>query len=152
MEAQNYAEVDFMTPMMHLGVGGILLVFAIPLIIHALFRKRRFARLTEGYQTYKSRSSIRTEMVTGALCLAAALVFGVLAWTNYSTATSNLAANIEQRYQPAEFTLGSWNGSWATVDITLEDGTRFTDSVVVVRAGNEPFIEDVWYHTRDNAD
>ena len=151
MEEHNYAVVDFMTPMMHLGVAGILLVFALPLLIHGFVRRRRFGRLSEGYQTYQARSSIRTELITGTVVLIGCAVFGGLAWNGYQTATTNFVANIEQRYQPVELNLGPWNGSWATVDLTLADGTRFPDSTVVLRAGYEPFIEDVWYHTYDRS-
>lgn len=146
MDARTYAEVDYLTPMMHLGVAGILVVFGIPLLLHGLFRRRRFSRLRDGEQTWKARSSIRIELLTGGVALLIAAVFGALSWNGYERSTRHLEANIVQRYHPSSFELGYWNGSWATIDITLPDGTRFPDSIVMLRAGSEPFIEDIWYH------
>lgn len=151
MEPTQFAEVDFLTPLTHLGIGGIFLVFTLPLLIHGFFRRHRFSKLSDGYQTYKARSSIRTELLIGTGTLLVTLGLGISFVVGYSTANSNLIANIEQRYQPVDLQLGVWNGSWVSVDMTLADGTHFPDSVVQIRANYEPFIEDVWYHQNPSA-
>lgn len=146
MEPTQFAKVDFYSAVMYLGIAGIALVFCVPLLIHGLTRRRSFRKLSDGYQTYKVRSSIRTELIVGWAILAAMLGFLLASFLTYSSSAKNLHDNIQQLYQPTDLRVGVWNGSWATVDLTLPDGTSFTDSVVTMREGSEPFIEDVWYH------
>jgi len=151
MAAPTYAEVDYLTPLLQLSVGIVLLIFCLPLVFHGLYRRSKFSQLGEGHRTRKARSSIRSELLVSAAGILGGVTLGLVAWSGYGTATTNFEANIEQRYHPQELSLGSWNGSWATVDITLADGARFTDSVVVIREGYEPFIEDIWNHAQGTA-
>lgn len=146
MDTSKFAEVDFFSAFIYLGVAGILLVFSVPLLMHGAFRRHKFSKLSQGYQTYQTRASIRNELIVGWAILAAMLGFLLASYFTYTTSAQNLHDNIQQQYQPTELSVGVWNGSWATVDLQLPDGTRFTDSIVTLRAGYEPFIEDVWYH------
>lgn len=143
---EQYLNVDFITPLLGVGLAAVLLVGAVPLLLHGWYRKKKFERLADGYQTYKLRSSIRTEVIAGGLTLSLMAVLGFFAVLGYTSSARNLQANIVQLYNPAKLELGSFNGSWMSVDITLDDGTSFSNAQVEIRDGNEPFIEDVWYH------
>lgn len=145
MEAQ-YLNVDFVTPLFGIGVAAVLLVGGMPMLLHGWYRKKKFEQLSDGYQTYKLRSSIRAEVIAGGLALALMAVLGISAVLGYTSSARNLQANIERHYNPAQLELGTFNGSWISVDITLDDGTSFSNTPVEIREDNEPFIEDVWYH------
>ena len=69
------------------------------------------------------------------------LVFLVLGITGYSTAMSNLEANIHKEYSPTELDIKYWNGSWATADITLPDGTSYEDAQISMQAEYRPLVE-----------
>lgn len=142
----SYSEVDLYAALMWAGVSLIFFVFALPILIHAWIRKVKFKKLSNGYQTHALRKSIRIEGIVGLGVLAVGLYVVAVSWYGFSTSWSNLEANIEQKYQPAELTINPYNGSWISADITLEDGTSFNNTVVEVRDAFEPFIADVWYH------
>lgn len=116
------------------------------MLLHGWYRRSKFPKLTDGQQTYKLRASIRNEMIVGALGLVLMLAVGISSAVGYSSSLGNLQANIERHYSPTQLSLGTFNGWWMNVDITLADGTSFTNTPVEVREDNEPFIEDVWYH------
>lgn len=143
---ERYLNVDFITPMLGFGVAAVLLIGGVPLLLHGWYRRKRFEQLADGYQTYKLRSSIRAELVAGGLVLSLMAALGIFAVLGYTSSARNLQSNIEQLYNPAKLELGTFNGSWMSADITLDDGTSFSNARVDVRAGNEPFIEDLWYH------
>ncbi|QRQ77891.1 hypothetical protein [Glutamicibacter protophormiae] len=145
MESQ-YLNVDFGTPLIGVAVAGALLIATVPLLLHGWYRRKKFEQLPEGYQTYKLRSSIRTEVIAGGLGALLVVVLGIASAAGFASSARNLEANIERQYNPAQLSLGTFNGSWMSVGITLDDGTRFNDVPVEIRDGNEPFIEDVWYH------
>ncbi|GAA1405073.1 hypothetical protein AUR04nite_07230 [Glutamicibacter uratoxydans] len=142
----SYLNVDFVLPLIGVGAAGVFLVFGIPMLIHAQIRKAKFNKLSDGYQTHALRSSIRLEKIIGISSLVAVVALCAGSWFGFGTAKSNLQANIEQKYQPSELSLGSYNGSWITADLTLPDGTKFKGVTVDIQDGGEPFIEDVWYH------
>ena len=119
----------------------VSVLIAVPLAIHALIRRRAFAGLRDGEQTYARRSSIRTEFISAGLAAVATAVFLVLGITGYSTAMSNLEANIHKEYSPTELDIKYWNGSWATADITLPDGTSYEDAQISMQAEYRPLVE-----------
>ncbi|MCZ4149676.1 hypothetical protein BZG21_35310, partial [Escherichia coli] len=126
----EYLPVAFGLPLMSVALSVVLLLIAVPLAVHALIRRRAFAGLRDGEQTYARRSSIRTEVISAGLAAVATAVFLVLGITGYSTAMSNLEANIHKEYSPTELDIKYWNGSWATADITLPDGTSYKDAQI----------------------
>ncbi|WP_313811025.1 hypothetical protein [Glutamicibacter sp.] len=147
----SYLEVDLYDPLVFAGVALIVLVFGIPILLHAWIRKAKFNKLPDGYQTHALRTSIRIETIVGAAAIAMLAALGIASWVGFNTAWSNLEANIEQKYHPVELNIHEYNGSWIGADITLEDGTSFNDVVVEIRDGNEPFITEVWYHDNPEA-
>ena len=141
-----YLEVDLQEPLMWAGGSLLFFVFALPILIHAWVRKARFKKLSTGYQTHALRQSIRIEGLIGAAVLAVGIVMVSQSWIGFNTAWNNLEANINEKYQPTELAINPYNGSWVSVDITLDDGTSFDNTVVEIREAFEPFIADVWYH------
>lgn len=142
----SFLEVELQAPLLWAGAALLFFVFALPILIHFWIRKAKFKNLTTGYQTHALRRSIRIEGFVGAILMAVALSAVTLSWLGFSSAWSNLEANINQKYHPTELTINPYNGSWISVDITLDDGTSFENTVVEIRDGFEPFIADVWYH------
>lgn len=149
MDASKFAEVDFVTPLLYLGIALIFLFICIPTLLHGLVRRRKFGTLVTGYQTYSLRSSIRIELIVSALAGVLTIVCLLIGATGYFKAMNHLESNIQLQYNPTNLELGYWNGSWATADLTLPDGTTFEDVVVEVQGVGEPFIEEVWYHDRE---
>ncbi|WIV43241.1 MULTISPECIES: hypothetical protein [Glutamicibacter] len=137
----EYLPVAFGLPLMSVALSVVLLLIAVPLAVHALIRRRAFAGLRDGEQTYARRSSIRTEFISAGLAAVATAVFLVLGITGYSTAMSNLEANIHKEYSPTELDIKYWNGSWATADITLPDGTSYEDAQISMQAEYRPLVE-----------
>ena len=45
-----YLTVDFLTPLIFIAVAGILVLFAIPLGISALVRRKKFSTLADGFK------------------------------------------------------------------------------------------------------
>lgn len=146
MPETQFLTVNFALPMIGVGVALILLFLGIPLLIHSKIRQAKFSKLPDGYQTFALRRAIRFEGILGISALALMVVLCVGSWVGYGTAKSNLAANIEQKYEPTALSMSEYNGAWVNVDITLPDGMSFTNTRVDIQDGGEPFIEDVWYH------
>lgn len=146
MDASKFVDVDFVVPMLYISVALMLALIFIPTLLHGLMRRRKFATLVTGYQTYAMRSSIRTELIVATLAGIFAVVCALIGGTGYTKAMDNLAVNIQTQYNPSSLELGYWNGSWATANITLDDGTSFEDVVVQLEGPGKPFIEKVWYH------
>lgn len=141
MDVTRFAPVDFSTPMF-LAVGVPLFVLpGVALLIHARYRRRRFARDAPGYQTFSRRRGIQVELWIGAGCVILAALLGALAAVGYQRAWQHLAANIQLKYQPLQLEPRYWNGSWAVVDLTLPDGTRMRDARVTVSPAGEPRVE-----------
>lgn len=149
MDASKFADVNFVIPLFYLGVAVVCLLIFIPLLIHGMLRRRKFSTLVDGYQTYALRSSIRIELIVSALVAILTIMFLAMGATGYFESRNNLEANIQLKYNPTQLELGPWNGSWATADLTLSDGTVFDDVEVMLQDSGEPFIEKVWYHERD---
>lgn len=146
MSESQFLSVDFFLPMVGVGVALLMPFLGIPMLIHAKIRKTKFNKLPDGYQTFALRRAIRVEGILGIGALALMVVLCIGSWVGYTTAKNNLTANIEQKYEPTALSMSEYNGSWVNVDITLPDGTSFTNSRVDIQDGGEPFIEDVWYH------
>ncbi|WP_404286657.1 hypothetical protein [Glutamicibacter arilaitensis] len=148
MEILAYEPIDFLRPLVLLGVAVTLLIICFPTLIHGLIRRSGYKRLADGLQTYALKSSIRIELIVAAAAGALAIVCTIAAANGYFASMNRLEANIALKYQPTSLDLGYWNGSWGTASLVLPDGTSFSDVVVEVHEAGEPFIEEIWYHER----
>lgn len=137
----EYLPVAFGLPLMAVATSVVFLLIGLALLPHALFRRRSFSRLRDGEQTYARRASIRTEFIVAAAAGVITAVFLAVGITGYSTAMSNLEANIHKEYSPTKLDIKYWNGSWATADITLPDGTSYEDAQISMQAEYRPLVE-----------
>lgn len=132
--------VDFATPLLLLAAMVVLILLGLPLLVHAAFRRKKFAVLRDGEQTYARRSSIRTELWVGAGITVAGVLCLVLGLGGYRGAMSGLEANIRQTYAPTQLDMHYWNGATANASLTLPDGTYLEHATVAIGPGNTPVI------------
>ncbi|MEF9979793.1 MULTISPECIES: hypothetical protein [Micrococcaceae] len=137
----EYLPVDFSLPLVSLAASVIFLLIGLPLIIHALIRRKGFTRLRDGEQTYARRASIRTEFISAGIAVVATAICLVMGITGYNTAMSNLVANVQKEYSPTELEIKYWNGSWATADIAFADGTSYVDAQISMQSAYRPLVE-----------
>ncbi|MDO5744529.1 MAG: hypothetical protein Q4P23_08665, partial [Micrococcaceae bacterium] len=112
-----YQPVDFATPQLYLAVAGVLAVFALPMGIHALLRRRKYRRSSPSSHSWAQRRDIGIESGIAALGLIGALVCVGVFGLGWKQSASNLVANIEARYAVSDVAMTNWNGSSATVDL-----------------------------------
>ena len=136
-----YLPVDFATPMFYVAAAVVLALFAIPLGIGAVVRWLRFRADAVGLQTYARRRDLRIQsgLAIASLVLApAALVAAAATWHD---SRSNLATNVEARYNVSDVKMTSWNGSWAVVDLVDGTGLPVSGMDVVINDGYEPTLQ-----------
>ncbi|MBV1780554.1 hypothetical protein KRR55_15670 [Paeniglutamicibacter sp. ABSL32-1] len=134
--------VDFATPQLYLAAAVILAVFAVPLAIHAYFRRRKFRRDTENLRTFARRRDIGVESGVAAAGIIAALVCAGVFGLGWKQSANNLVANVENRYAVTDVVMTSWNGSWATVDLKDGKGLAATGIEVSFDAVGTPVLRD----------
>lgn len=137
----EFLPVDFSLPLVLLATAVVFLLIGVPLLIHGVVRRKKFARLRDGEQTYALRSSIRTELICSGISGVLMLVLLVVGVSGYNTAMKNLEANILQEYSPTQLDIKYWNGSWATADIEFADGTSYEDATVTIVDSDRPVVE-----------
>lgn len=138
-----YQPVDFGTPQLYLAVAAIIVVFAIPIGIHVLIRWRRYRKDSDTLKTYvRHRDMVIEAGVAGVGLIVALVLTGVFA-VGWSTSEKNLVANVESRYAVSEVQMGSWNGSWATIDLIDGNGVPASGIEVSFDAGGGPVLRDV---------
>lgn len=137
-----YQPVDFGTPQIYLAVAVILAMFAVPIGIHALIRRRRFLKDPATLQTFARRRDLAVESGVAALGLALAVVCIFVAGIGWKESERHLVANVETRYAVTNVAMTSWNGSWATVDLTDGNGIEATGIEVSFDAEGAPVLRD----------
>lgn len=138
----EFLKVDFATPMLFLVVAVILFVIGVPVLIHGLVRRKKFATLRDGEQTYARRASIRTELLTSALAALLVVVCLGAGFSGYARALDHLQANIEQEFSPTKLEIHHWTGSSAVATLTLPDGTTFDPATIAVEDDYRPVINE----------
>lgn len=136
-----YLPVNFLTPLVLVAVAGIVFLFAIPLGISVLVRWKKFGTDPDSLQTYARRRDLRIQsgLAIASLVLApAALVAAAATWHD---SRSNLATNVEARYNVSDVKMTSWNGSWAVVDLVDGTGLPVSGMDVVINDGYEPTLQ-----------
>jgi hypothetical protein len=137
-----YQPVDFASPQIHLAVAGIIVVFAIPMGIHALVRWRKFRKDPPQQQTYARRRDVGIESGVAALGIIAALVFTGMFGAGWKQSEKNLVANVETRYVVSDVVMTGWNGSAALVDLVDANGVAATGIEVSFDAVGAPVLRD----------
>lgn len=138
-----YQSVDFGTPLLYLAVAGVIVVFAIPLGIHALLRWRGYRKDSETRRTYVRRRDIGIETGVSGAGIIVALAFVAVCAVGWNQSEKNLVANIESRYEVSDVRLASWNGSWATVELLDGNGVVAPGIEVSFDAVGAPVLRDV---------
>src|SRR6185312_8034259 len=128
-----YQPVDFASPQIHLAVAGIIVVFAIPMGIHALERWRKFRKDPPQQQTYARRRDMGIESGVAALGIIAALVLTGMFGAGWKQSEKNLVANV---------VMTGWNGSAALVDLVDANGVSATGIEVSFDAVGAPVLRD----------
>lgn len=137
-----YQPVDFATPQIQLAVAGIIVVFALPMGIHALVCWRRFRKDPPQQQTYARRRDVGIEAGVAVLGIITALVFTGMFSIGWKQSERNLEANIETRYTVSDVVMTSWNGSSALVDLVDANGVGATGIEVSFDAVGAPVLRD----------
>lgn len=140
-----YQPVDFATPQLYLAVAGVLAVFALPMGIHALLRRRKYRRSSPASRSWPQRRDIGIESGIAVLGLIGALVCVGLFGLGWKQSASNLVANIEARYAVSDVAMTNWNGSSATVDLIDGKGLLAKGIEVSFNAVGAPVLRDVEY-------
>lgn len=136
-----YLPVDFYTPLLYLAVVGILLVFALPLGISALFRWRKFRADADGLQTYARRKDLRIQSGLSISLVVLALAAATTALFGWQKSTNNLVSNVETRYAVTDVRVTNWNGTWAQVDLVSDDGVKHDDLSVYIGDFYAPLLQ-----------
>lgn len=139
---EDFLRVDFTTPLVMLCLAVIFFLLGIPLLFHGLVRRRKFARLRDGEQTYALRSSIRTELLSSALGAFLVIVCLIVGVAGYGRAMNNLQANIEREFSPTQLDIHFWTGSSAITTMELPDGRLFDPATISVEADYRPVINE----------
>lgn len=148
MTGSGYGAVDFQSPVTTLWVVGVLLVIAVGIIGHAVWRRHRhvaFVSRTGRNQDPQLLRDVRTERWTGWACLGLAVVLagfaGLGAWQTHQNVRGNLAA----KYGVSAVENARWNGAFLVADLTLPDGSVQEDAEVYFERNGEPLIgEDLF--------
>ena len=138
-----YQPVDFGTSLLYLAVAGVIVVFVIPIGIHALFRWHGYRKDSETRRTYARRRDIGIEAGVAGAGIIVALAFVAVCAVDWKQSEKNLVANIESRYEVSDVQLASWNGSWATVKLLDGNGVFAPGIEVSFDAVGAPVLRDV---------
>ena len=123
-------------------MAGIIVVFALPMGIHALVCWRRFRKDPPQQQAYARRRDVGIESGVAALGIITALVFTGMFGNGWKQSEKNLVVNIETRYVVSDVVMTSWNGSSGLVDLVDANGVAATGIEVSFDAVGAPLLRD----------
>lgn len=145
MTEAQYLTVDFLTPGILAWAALALVVTGAALLVHGLLRRRKFFARPSMQQHWEDQLNIRIELGCAILGLLAPLILLPIAVQRHGVALANYQTNIERKYHATDVQLSAWGGTIGKVDLTMPDGTRFTEAEVSLSGleNAEPCIPNV---------
>lgn len=144
----GFDPVDFQCPVTTLWVVGVLVVVALLMIGHGLWRRRRqlrYARRTQRNPDPNLVRDTRIEQRVGYACLGGSVVLaGFAVWGAWQT-HQNVRSNLAEKYGVTQVENDRWSGSNLTADLSMPDGSVLRDETVYFEPDGEPLIgEDIF--------
>lgn len=140
-----YAPVDFESPLIRIVVAAIALGFAVIVLVHASWRRRRHVNAVAGTGRNTDPNLLRdtrierwvgVALVGIAVVLAAYSGFG--AWQTHQ----NVRANLAEKYGITAVENDHWTGSYLHADLEYGDGHVEADQKVYFEENGEPLAGD----------